>query len=307
LLQYRQLFSKTKQFISCENDFGRVDDFILQSWFWRLFVERLQKKTTLILQELSETQNNWEAVMFYMLSKNFGLKLNADSFYSVAKSIDYAIIKKCGGNLLKLEALLFGQAGLLEIEKGGRYFGLLKDSYEYSKTMYKISNVGVIPSKFFRLRPPNFPTIRLSQLATLWSGNTHLFSKVMEASTKEQFYDLFNVAASEYWDAHYNFEITSTKRKKSITKGVIDLFIINTIIPLKFAYESQQGKDISEELIDLALSLPIENNRTITKFQALRTIENSAWHSQALLQLKNEYCNKYRCMQCEVGNYILKS
>ena len=85
------------------------------------------------------------------------------------------------------------------------------------------------------------------------------------------------------------------------------MFIINTIIPLKFAYESQQGKDISEELIDLALSLPIENNRTITKFQALRTIENSAWHSQALLQLKNEYCNKYRCMQCEVGNYILKS
>lgn len=307
LLQFCQLFSKTKQFIPCENDFEKVDGFILQSWFWRLFVERLQKKTALILQELTNTQNNWEAVLFFMLSKNFGLTLNGDSFYSVAKSIDYAIIKKCGGNLLKLEALLFGQAGLLEIEKGGQYFGLLRDSYEYSKIMYKISNIGVIPSKFFRLRPPNFPTIRLSQLAVLWSGNPHLFSEVIEATNKEAYYNIFNVAASEYWDSHYNFEITSTKRKKSITKGFIDLFIINTIIPLKFAYASQLGKDVTEELIDLALSLPIENNSIITKFQSLRPIENSAWHSQALLQLKNQYCNKHRCMQCEVGNYILKS
>lgn len=307
LLQYRQLFSKAKQFIPCENDFGKVDDFILQSWFWRLFVERLQKKTALILKELSETQNNWEAVLFYMLAKNFGLKLNGDSFYSIAKSIDYTIIKKCGGNLLKLEALLFGQAGLLEVEKGGKYFGLLQDSYEYSKTMYKISNVGVIPSKFFRLRPPNFPTIRLSQLAVLWSSNPHLFSEIMEAKTKERYYEIFNVAASEYWDSHYNFEISSSKRRKSITKGVVDLLLINTIIPLKFAYASQQGKDSTEELIDLALSLPIENNIIISKFQSLRPIENSAWHSQALLQLKNEYCNKYRCMQCEVGNVILKS
>ncbi|MCB0457530.1 MAG: DUF2851 family protein [Flavobacteriaceae bacterium] len=304
--KYYQLFSENRQFISCEKTFGSVDDFIFQSWLWRLFVERLERKSEAILQELKLSQNNWEAVLFTILSKNFGLTLNGDSFYSVAKSVDYSLIKKCGGNVLKLEAILFGQAGMLETEKMGRYFSMLKDSYEYSKTMYKISNEGVISSKFFRLRPPNFPTIRLSQLAVLWTSRPHIFSEIMEAKSKETYYGLFNIAASEYWDTHYNFEISSSKRKKSITKGFIDLLLINTIIPLKFAYATQQGQDMTEELIDLALSLPVENNSIISKFQSLRSIENSAWHSQSLLQLKNEYCSKQRCMQCELGNFILK-
>lgn len=307
LLQYQRLLFKSNYFIPCEKDFGSVDDYILKSWFWRLFIERLENKTELIYKELSETENNWDAVLFYMLSKNFGLKLNGESFYSVAKSLDYSIIKKCGDNLLKLEAILFGQAGLLEDDKGDKYFGLLRDSYEYSKTMYKISNKEVINAKFFRLRPPNFPTIRLSQLAVLWTSKPHLFSEMLEAKTKEDYYEIFNVAASDYWDMHYNFEVTSSKRKKSITKKLIDLLLINTIIPLKFAYASKQGQDITEDLIDLAESLPIENNSIIKKFQKIRMIDNTAWHSQSLLQLKNEYCNKHQCLQCEIGNYILKS
>ena len=305
--KYYQLFSEQKQFIPCENSFGKIDDFIFRSWLWRLFVERLERKSATILKELEMTQNNWDAVLFVMLSKNFGLTLNGDSFYSVAKSIDYGIVKKCGANVLKLEALLYGQAGMLDIDKMGKYFSMLKDSYAYSKTMYKISNEGVIASKFFRLRPPNFPTIRLSQLAVLWTSKPYFFSEIMEASTKDVYYTIFNVAASEYWDTHYNFEISSSKRKKSITKGFVDLLLINTIIPLKFAYAKQQGQDITEELIDLALSLPMENNSIVSKFQSLRPFEYNAWYSQSLLQLKNEYCNKHKCMQCELGNFILKS
>ncbi|MEZ4859116.1 MAG: DUF2851 family protein [Flavobacteriaceae bacterium] len=305
--RYYQLFSEKQPFIPCEKTFGTIDDFIFQNWLWRLFVERLEKKSEVVMQELKATQNNWEAVLFILLCKNFGLTLNGDSFYSVAKSMDYAIIKKCSANVLKLEAILYGQAGMLEQEKTGKYFSMLKDSFDYSKTMYKISNQGVIFSKFFRLRPPNFPTIRISQLAVLWTSRPYIFSEIMEAKTKETFYELFNVAASEYWDTHYNFEISSSKRKKSITKGFVDLLLINTIIPLKFAYATQQGLDITEELIDLAVSLPVENNTIISKFQSLRSIENSAWHSQSLLQLKNEYCSKQRCMQCELGNFILKS
>lgn len=307
LYNYHQLFSEQKQFIPCEKNIGKVDHFIIQSWLWRLFVERLERKSEAILQEMENTQNNWEAVLFITLSKNFGLTLNGASFYSVAKSLEYSIIKKCGSNRLKLEALLYGQAGMLEDEKSGTYFSLLKDSYEYSKTMYKISNKGVIPVKYFRLRPPNFPTIRLSQLAVLWTSRPHFFSEIMEAKTKESFYSLFNISASEYWDTHYNFEVSSSRRKKSITKGFVDLLLINTIIPIKFAYARQQGQDITEELIDLALSLPVENNTIVSKFQELLSFENTAWHSQSLLQLKNEYCNKYKCMQCEIGNFILKS
>ncbi|MEZ4875053.1 MAG: DUF2851 family protein [Flavobacteriaceae bacterium] len=303
---YRSLNGEDKKFIACENDFGTVDGFVFQSWLWRLFVERLQKKNGVISEELERTHNNWEAVLFAMLSKNFGLKLNGESFHSVARSVDYSLIQKCIGNPLKLEAILFGQAGLLENEHTGNYFGLLKDNYHYAKNMSTISNQGVVLAKFFRLRPPNFPTLRLSQLAVLWASRPHLFSELMEAKTKEEIYPLFTVSANEYWDNHYNFGIASSKRKKSITKGFMDLLIVNTVIPLKFAYAQQQGNDIIEELIDLALSLPAENNTLIAKFRDLRTMEASAWHSQALLQLKNEYCDKRRCLECEMGNFILK-
>ncbi len=304
--KYHDFFSRKEFFIPCEQHFKEVPSLTFNNWLNRLFVERLEEKTTRIVQELEATQNNWEAVFFRMLLRNFGLKLNGESFFSIAKSVPFDKFQKCRYNLLKFEALLFGQAGMLEKELPDSYYELLQDSYTYSKHFFELDQFGVVPPKFFRLRPPNFPTIRLAQFAALWTEREHLFSEVITTNTKEEFYKLFHVAASEYWDLHYNFEVASAKRKKSLTKGFIDLLLINTVIPIKFAYAKYQGEDISENLEALALSLSGEKNKIITKFRAIREMDDSAMYTQALLQLKQQYCDNRKCLHCAVGNFALK-
>ena len=307
LEQYKKLFSKDKKWINCETDFELVDDFIIENWLERLYFERLQKKEIFLLKELKYSQNHWESLLFRMLCKNFGLKVNADSFFSIAKSVDFAVVKKCSQERQDLEALLLGQAGLLEGENEDWYFKTLKAKYEYLKHKFALQNQTVIVPKFFRLRPPNFPTVRLAQLAMLYFKRDNLFSQAIAMEKLEDFYELFNICASDYCDKHYNFGISSLERKKRVTKNFVDLLIVNTIIPLKFTYAVQQGKDISEEILLLASKIPSEENTIIAKFNSLRHISKSAFQSQALLQLKSEYCDKYKCLQCAVGNSILGS
>ena len=305
LSHYEKLFSNEKKWINCESDFHSVDDFILDNWLERLYFERLQKKEELILTELKDSQNHWESLLFRLLCKNFGLKVNGDSFFSIAKSLDFSIVKKCSQNPQNLEALLMGQAGMLECSKEDAYFQNLKTNYEFLKHKFRLQNESVITPKYFRLRPPNFPTIRLSQLASLYIEQTNLFSKVIATGSLQDFYKLFNVQASEYWRTHFNFGISSGNSKKRITKSFIDLLLINTVIPLKFCYARQQGKDVSEEILKLASEITSEENSIIKKFNSLKYVSKHALHSQALLQLKNEYCDKNKCLQCAVGNSIL--
>lgn len=303
--QYRKLFSSHKKWINCENDFSAVDPFVMDNWMERLFFERLERKSLVLQDELSNSQNHWEELLFKILSKNFGLKLNGPSFLSIARSIDFSIINKNRHNPRKLEALLLGQAGLLDPEGADWYSKELKRIYEFDKYKYSLSNDNIIAPKFFRLRPPNFPTIRLAQLAMLYYSRKALFSQVIDIQTTSDFYELFNISAGEYWDTHYNFGISSLKRKKRITKKFINLLIINTVLPIKFSYARQQGKDISDEILRIASDIPSEENIIIKKFNELKPISKTSFHSQALLELKNEYCDKHRCLQCAVGNSIL--
>lgn len=307
LEQYQNLFSKEKKWINCENDFETVDDFIVENWLERLYFERLQKKESQLLKELEDTQNHWESLLFRMLCKNFGLKVNGDSFFSIAKSVDFSVVKKCAQERQDLEALLLGQAGLLEGEKEEWYFKTLKTKYEYLKQKFKLQNENVIVPKFFRLRPPNFPTVRLAQFAMLYFERDNLFSKVMATQNLKDFYELFNLCGSEYWDKHYNFGISSLERKKRMTKNFVDLLIINTIVPLKFCYARQQGRDVSEEILKLASEISSEENIIVKKFNSIKNISKSAYQSQALLQLKSEYCDKNKCLQCAIGNSIICS
>ena len=305
LEHYKMLFSKEQKWINCENEFENVEDFLIGNWLERLYFERLQKKEEMLLKELKLTQNHWENLLFRLLCKNFGLKVNNESFFSIAKSMDFSVVKKCSQERLDLEALLLGQAGLLEGEKEEWYFKTLKAKYEYLKHKFELTNANVIVPKFFRLRPPNFPTVRLAQFAVLYSERNNLFSQIIDAKTKNDFYGIFDICASDYWDTHYNFGISSLKRKKRITKSVTDLLIINTIIPLKFCYAVQQGLDISSELLELASEISSEENTIVKNFNSLKTISKNAYQSQALLQLKNEYCDKNGCLQCAVGNSIM--
>ena len=305
--QYHKLFSKHKKWINCENDFSNIDSFIMDNWLERLYFERLERKDSFLQKELADSQNHWEALLFRMLCKNFGLKVNGESFLSIARSVDYSVVKKCSHEFKELEALLLGQAGFLDGEVEDWYSKELKNTYDYAKHKYSLSNDNIITPKFFRLRPPNFPTVRLAQLAMVYSQRSNLFSQVIAIKKIEDFYDLFNVSASEYWDTHYNFEILSLKRKKKITKKFINLLIINTILPIKFCYARQQGKDVSDEIMEIAMEIPSEENSIVTRFNSLKRVSNNSYQSQALLELKNEYCDKNRCLQCAVGNAILGS
>lgn len=305
LKQYHNLFSKDRKWIPCENNFKNVDKFTFENYLEKLYVERLQKKENFLLKELKDTQNHWESLVFRMLCKNFGLKVNASSFFSISKSVDFSVVKKCSDDLLTLEALLFGQAGLLEEENQDAYFSQLKSKYGYLKHKFQLNNHNVIPPKFFRLRPPNFPTIRLAQFAKLYASQGNLFSKIIDCKNMADFYNLFTVSASVYWNTHYNFGVTSSEREKFVTNNFIDLLVINTIIPIKFCYSRQLGNDMIEEILKLAAQIPSEKNTIVSKFNSLKKTCYNAYQSQALLQLKNEYCDKRKCLQCAVGNALL--
>ena len=303
---YQKLFNNNRKWINCENDFANTPEFIMSNWLERLYFERLERKANDITALLHENTNNWESVLFKMLFKNFGLKVNGDAFASIANSFDFSIIRKQQSNLLSLEALLFGQAGLLEDDCQEAYFLELAKEYQFLKQKFALTNTNVTPLQFFRLRPPNFPTIRMSQLANMYYLHQNLFSKIITANTLNEFYTLFTVETSAFWETHYTFGKPSKVSKKKVTKAFVDLLLINTIIPIKFSYAKQLGKTIDEEIIRMLQQITSEKNSIINKFNGLKKVSHSALESQALLQLKNEYCDKNKCLKCAVGNSLLK-
>ncbi|TYB76884.1 DUF2851 family protein [Bizionia myxarmorum] len=302
---YYQLFSKQQKWINCEPDFHSTADFLLNNWLERLYIERLEKKAVAISDLLEKLKNNWEAVLFVMLAKNFGLNINGDAFLSMAQSLDFNIIRKLQNKPEELEALFFGQAGVLDANSQEPYEQHLVKHYHYLKNKFQLNNDHVTSPQYFKLRPPNFPTIRLSQLAQLYLESDSLFSKTIAGTTLEEFYVLFQVGCSTFWESHYTFQTISKTSKKILTKSFINLLIINTIVPLKFAYSKHQGQDQVSELLDLMKKVPSENNTIVKKFNDLKPMPDSAYVSQALLQLKTQYCDLNKCLQCAIGNRLL--
>ena len=277
------------------------------SWKERLFFERLERKSTPIFDLAESTLQDWDAILFCQLAKNFGLNTNGDTFYKIANSIPFSIIRKEGNDLLNLESLLFGIAGLLDINKEDQYYKKLKTSFDYLVIKYQLKCNHFDSLEFFKHRPDNFPTIRLSQLANVYFGQQHLFSKIINAENVTSIYEIFNKSVSEYWETHYQFDKISPKKKKALSKSFVDLLIINTIVPIQFAYAKSQGKEISEKLIILLNQVQPEKNTIIDKFSSFGLNAQNAFETQALLQLKNEYCNKSRCLECTIGMELLKS
>ncbi|WP_299395871.1 DUF2851 family protein [uncultured Gelidibacter sp.] len=304
---YQKLLLTPHKWINCESDFADVDDFLLQNWLERLYIERLERKSTMIEELLDTSKNDWEAVLFVLLAKNFGLKVNGAAFLSMANSFDFSIVRKLQSQPLQLEALFFGQVGVLEKDVENAYYLNLIKEYQFLKQKFNLSTTNVIPLQFFRLRPPNFPTIRLSQLAMLYYQHPNFFTKVMAAESLEDLYALFQVGTSEFWETHFTFEKTSKTSKKLLTKNFIDLLLINTVLPLRFSYLKYQGKNPTEPTLVLAQKISPENNSIITAYHHLKPIATSAMISQALLQLKTEYCDKNKCMECAIGHALIKS
>ena len=306
LNNYKSLMAP-KSWIYCEKQIQNIDEFTLKSWQERLFFERLERKSIPIQKLLVETNHDWEAVLFSALAKNFGLNTNGEIFLKIANSIPFHIVRKECFEVENLEALIFGNSGLLDSEKEDVYYKDLQFRFYYLLHKYQIEKPIIEPVQFFKHRPDNFPTIRLAQLANLYHKQQNLFSKIIATKSIADIYDLFDISVSDYWNNHYQFDKESPKKKKILTKSFIDLLIINTIIPIQFAYAKHLGKEISEDLIEILNNVKPESNAIIDKFNSFGIKSKNAFDTQSLLQLKNEFCNKSRCMDCNIGVELLKS
>lgn len=306
LNNYQRLLSP-KSWIFCEKQLKEIPQFTLVNWQERLFFDRLERKAKPILDLLEITNNDWEAVLFCLLAKNFGLNTNGEIFNKIARSIPFSVIRKECFEVENLEALLFGSAGLLDAEKEDAYFKDLKFRYFYLLHKYQIEKSCIEPVQFFKHRPDNFPTIRLSQLANLYHKQQNLFLKICELNSLDAIYEVFGVSVAPYWETHYQFDKESPKKRKALTKSFMDLIVLNTVIPLQFAYAKSCGKEISEDLIAVLNDVEPEKNSIVEKFNSFGIKARNAFETQSLLQLKNEYCNKNKCLDCAIGMELLKN
>lgn len=305
LQRYEELMNSTS-FIPCEKMIHSVRDITWKSWKERLLAERLLRKAKNADTYLQQNNFHWEETFWWLLARNFGMKVNADAFEAIARSIPINILSKHKNQIHQLEALLLGQAGLLENKMEEDYPKLLQKEYKFLQNKYKLNPIH-IPLHFLRMRPGNFPTIRLAQLAMLVQRAAHLFSKIKEADSIKDIRKLFDLTANDYWHYHYRFDETSSFKKKKLGDAMIDNIIINTVCPVLFAYGNYHDENNYKEKALKWLEQTAAETNSITKgFFKLNIKNKTAYDSQALIELKNEYCNKKRCLECGVGNYLLK-
>ncbi|WP_222983599.1 DUF2851 family protein [Flagellimonas meishanensis] len=306
LTKYQQLLQNPRTtFINCEKNFSQIDAFLVNQWFHRLYVERLEKKSLVIQDHLKRTNKDWEAVLFAMLLKNFGSTINGEFFMSRAMQLDFSIIRKTRNDLNMLESLLFGYFGLLpDLDCTDSYYLMLKKEYKYLSQKFDLSTAMEVP-KFYGLRPSGFPTIRMSQLANLYHKQDGLFAALMELKDLDALDALLDQSTTNYWQNHYTFGKTSRRSVKKVSKAFKDLLIINTLIPLRFCYNNHLGRPQSDQLIDWIEELEAERNSIVNGFKNLGATAKNALESQSQVQLYNNYCSKNKCLQCTLGAHLL--
>jgi len=304
--KYLQLIDN-EEVIPCAQHLLDVSTFTKTMWLERLIVERLERKSADVRVQLEAQGSDWEEVFYQFLAANFGAKINAEPFRQVAHSLPQKVLAKHSDSQLQLEALLFGQAGFLQEDLSDDYPRELQKEYRFLQKKYQLTPIPKARWQFLRLRPASFPTIRLAQFAALTFRSNRLFSHLLEVQTIKDVEELFDVQMSDYWQTHYTFDKDSKNIKKSLGKKTIELFIINTIVPFLFLYgKIRDDEAATKKALQFMEALPSENNRIIRDWISLDIRPNSAYESQALIQLKNEYCNKKKCLQCAIGHAILK-
>lgn len=306
LQNYKQLMGAKNKWIFCEEHLKEVDVFKWNNWLERLYVERLERKVNEIEELFDKTGKDWEATLFLMLAKSFGGNLNGTIFLEAFSQVDFGTIRKQIVNKTT-DSFLFGLVGLLNEE--GReevYYKKLKKEFTYQKQKHQLKDLLLPELNFYGCRPSNFPTIRLAQLVAFYEKNKTVFTTILKLESNiESYKDLFKINVSEYWQMHYNFEKPSKTSPKSISKGFIDLLLMNVIIPVLFFYHKTKGEK-HESLLELMYEIDPEKNNIISKFSILGHKANSALQTQALLRLKKEYCDKERCAECQIGVSLIR-
>lgn len=308
LKKYQQFIHQPTRFIPCEYQLNQILPHTINLWLERLYIERLAAKAEFILGYAKATQQHWDQVAFIQLTKSFGLKKNAEVFEAVAQSLPVKIIQQYQSKLHYLEALLLGQAKLLPDETEETYVKELKSLYKFLSHKHQLEPVP-FKAEFFRLRPSNFPTLRLAQLAALLHKNARLSTLFLAIKQRCEVDSLLKVRPSNYWRTHFNLGKESKPSPKQLSSNFINLMVINVVLPFQFAYYNYHSKlDLEEQILPLVRSLPAENNTIIQQFirLGLQTKIEDALQSQALLTLKNDYCDAKRCLNCNFGIKLIQ-
>jgi hypothetical protein len=283
-----------------------VPDIFIQSWKNALLTERLEQKMQAITNLLNENNQHWEEAFYITLARNFGFGTNSQAFESLAKSIPLSTLGKHKDQIFQLEALLFGQAGLLNEAATDEYTTRLKQEYDFLKAKFAIEPMEGSQWKLLRLRPDNFPHVRIAQFAALIHNSSKLFSKMVEYPDIVYLRGIFACEPSEYWKTHYLFAHESAKKSKHLGMQSINVLLINTVIPFLFCYAFKKNiQDLKDKALQLLEQIPSESNAIITDWQKLGISSDTAYDSQALIQLKKQYCDEKKCLQCRIGHKVL--
>ena len=293
--------------LPCAERIHEIDPIRISTWMASLLTERLERKVDDIFALLDQNQNDWNEVFYITLTRNFGFGSNGDAFEYIAKSLPFKYILKQRDNCWQIEALLFGQAGLLNERIDDPYYQLLQREYRFLQQKYHLTQPDYCVIKHLRMRPAGCPYLRIAQLAAIWTHHDTLFSRILEDSRPETLSAYFDNALPEYWDTHYNFRTLSRKKKKKIGPSTIHLILINTIAPILFAYgRLKKNPDYCTKAIQLLENIPPEQNILVADFTDAGIGVKNACDTQALTQLRRAYCEKKKCLNCRIGFELVK-
>ncbi len=289
----------------------------IHTWLSHLYIERLERKEKDILSRLETCGGSWEDAFFQTLARNFGFSLNADAFEQWAKSFSLSQVNHHRDDLFQIESFFFGQAGLLDptlarpkqrekMEKD-EYFSRLKKEYDFLRRKFSLTHINPQLWRFLRLRPQSFPSIRISQLAQLHYNHTAGMSQLLSCQNMKEVEKALSTAATDYWQTHYFFGEESPRQEKRLTRASIDIIVINTIVPFLFAYgHYRKDKALKERAFSLMENVVAEKNNIIRLWRECGLMVENACDSQALIQLKREYCDRKDCLRCRIGHKYLQ-
>ena len=303
---YKELL-ETDSYPPCYRIIPSLPPFTAHSWMTALQMERFEQKATLLNERLKRCQGNWEDAFFITLARNFGFGLNGDAFETWAHQLPFRAVDKHRNDLFQIEAIFFGQAGILEDSDGDGYYLRLKKEYTYLQHKFGLIPMDASLWRFLRLHPANFPHIRIAQLACLYHRAYGLLSRIMETETLQGVRDILKGGTSEYWLTHYTFGGSSPSRPKTLSNTSLDLLIINTVVTFLYAYGLHKGNRVLCARAGSFLEeLKAENNYITRMWEQCGMKTSNAADSQALIQLKKEYCDKKKCLYCRIGYEYLK-
>jgi hypothetical protein len=295
--------------IPCSKSFSTVGDIVKLSMFEKALTQRLRSKSGLILDLLKDNTGDWEETFYQVLCKNFGFKVNADAFFQLSKAVPYRLLKKHGNSCLQMEALLFGGAGMLEAKSKDEYVSVLFREFQLLQKKYSLAENQLHYSrwKFLRLRPANFPTLRIAQLAATLFHQQNIFSKIVELNDIVQLRTIFKAPISDYWHSHYRFGKKSSKLIEAIGDTSVDNIIINTVVPMLAAYAvARDEQALMEKAMRWLEQLPGEKNKITRTWAELDVHVKSSFDSQAMIEQYNNMCQKRNCLNCPVGASLLR-